>query len=53
MISGWDKRPVLGVDVGLITTDRSPSIRKVMSTKYEGVIKHEFDAWHVGKSKCT
>ena len=50
---GLEQLRALGVDVGLLTTDRSPSIRKVMSSKYEGVIKHEFDAWHVGKSKCT
>lgn len=39
-----------GVDVGVIATDRAPSIRKIMREDY-GDIRHEFDPWHVNKSK--
>ncbi|XP_078029026.1 uncharacterized protein LOC144465065 [Epinephelus lanceolatus] len=39
----------MGVDVGVITTDRSPSIRKIMREDYSD-IHHEFDPWHVHKS---
>ncbi|XP_063049644.1 uncharacterized protein LOC134444138 [Engraulis encrasicolus] len=39
----------LGVDVGVIVTDRSPSIRKMMRESYAN-IRHEYDPWHVNKS---
>ncbi|CAM4286793.1 unnamed protein product [Leuciscus chuanchicus] len=38
-----------GVVVGVVTTDRSPSVRKLMKDNYTG-IQHEFDPWHVSKS---
>ncbi|CAM4329337.1 unnamed protein product [Leuciscus chuanchicus] len=38
-----------GVVVGVVTTDRSPSIRKLMKDNYTG-IQHEFDPWLVSKS---
>ncbi|XP_063042261.1 uncharacterized protein LOC134436841 [Engraulis encrasicolus] len=37
-----------GVRVDVITTDRSPSIRKFMREQYPG-IQHQFDPWHVVK----
>ena len=40
----------LGVD--LLTTDRSPSVRKVMREHYR-IVTHEFDPWHLCKSKCN
>ena len=48
---GLDHLLTMGVDVGVITTDRAPSIRKIMRETYSG-IRHEFDSWHVNKSKC-
>ncbi len=39
-----------GVDIGMTTTDRYPSIRKIMREDYSH-IRHEFDPWHVNKSK--
>ncbi len=39
-----------GVAIGVITTDRSPSIRKLMKDNYN-TIRHELDPWHVSKSK--
>lgn len=39
-----------GVSIGVITTDRSPSIRKLMKDSYSN-IQHELDPWHVSKSK--
>ncbi|KAL2076360.1 hypothetical protein ACEWY4_028061 [Coilia grayii] len=39
----------LGVDVGVMATDRSPSIRKIMRESYAN-IRHEYDPWHVSKS---
>ena len=48
---GLDKLRYLGVPVGLIATDRSPSIKKLMKTdRYQSVL-HQFDAWHVGKGR--
>lgn len=47
---GLDHLLTKGVNVGVITTDRAPSIRKIMKEMYS-VIRHEFDAWHVNKSK--
>ena len=50
---GLEKLDYLGVKVGLIATDRSPSIKNLMKTpKYKHIL-HEFDAWHVGKSMTT
>ncbi|XP_076128204.1 uncharacterized protein LOC143109377 [Alosa pseudoharengus] len=39
----------LGLDIGVMATDRSPSIRKLMRESY-GNIRHEYDPWHVNKS---
>lgn len=39
-----------GVVVDTITTDRSPSIRKLMKETYSD-IQHQFDPWHVAKGK--
>ncbi len=41
-----------GVEVEVVTTDRSPSIRKIMREEYLE-IHHEFDIWHVVKGKST
>ncbi|KAL2076461.1 hypothetical protein ACEWY4_027925 [Coilia grayii] len=40
----------LGVDVGVMATDRSPSIWKIMRESYAN-IRHEYDPWHVNKTK--
>ncbi|KAL7396810.1 hypothetical protein ABVT39_012062 [Epinephelus coioides] len=37
-----------GLDIKVITTDRHPSIRKIMRESYPE-IKHEFDPWHTAK----
>ncbi|KAL2102342.1 hypothetical protein ACEWY4_001510 [Coilia grayii] len=37
-----------GLPIDLITTDRAPSIRKMMREEF-GNIHHEFDPWHVTK----
>ncbi|KAL1276201.1 hypothetical protein QQF64_035824 [Cirrhinus molitorella] len=37
-----------GITVDVLTTDRSPSIRKIMRVEYPQ-IHHEFDIWHVVK----
>ncbi len=37
-----------GVDIEVMTTDRSPSIRQIMRVDYPQ-IHHEFDIWHVVK----
>ncbi|XP_016432068.1 uncharacterized protein LOC107758771 [Sinocyclocheilus rhinocerous] len=36
------------IGVSVVTTDRSPSIRKIMRVDYTN-IHHEFDVWHVAK----
>ncbi|XDV52409.1 hypothetical protein PO909_021139 [Leuciscus waleckii] len=36
------------IGVSVVTTDRSPSIRKIMRVDYQN-IHHEFDVWHVVK----
>lgn len=41
-----------GVSIVIITTDRSPSIRKLMEDNYSH-IQYEPDPWHVSKSKST
>ena len=38
----------MGLDVEVIATDRSPSIRKIMRLEHPE-IKHEFDIWHTAK----
>ena len=39
------------VTIKAISTDRHPSIKKVMRTKEEyQTISHQFDPWHVAKS---
>uniref|UniRef100_A0A8C1M8N5 Uncharacterized protein n=1 Tax=Cyprinus carpio TaxID=7962 RepID=A0A8C1M8N5_CYPCA len=40
-----------GLKVDVITTDRSPSIRKTMRVDYPR-IQHEFDIWHGSSKKC-
>ncbi|XP_073726206.1 uncharacterized protein [Misgurnus anguillicaudatus] len=37
-----------GIDVKVVTTDRHPSIRKIMREEYPQII-HQFDPWHVAK----
>ncbi|XP_063063564.1 uncharacterized protein LOC134456062 [Engraulis encrasicolus] len=37
-----------GVDIGVMTTDRSPSVRKLMREEHP-TIQHELDSWHVTK----
>ncbi|XDV19172.1 hypothetical protein PO909_024710 [Leuciscus waleckii] len=37
-----------GIEIEVMTTDRSPSIRKIMRVDYPQ-IHHEFDIWHVVK----
>lgn len=39
-----------GLDIDLITTDRAPSVRKIMREEFQN-IHHEFDPWHVTKGK--
>uniref|UniRef100_A0A8P4KRP4 Uncharacterized protein n=1 Tax=Dicentrarchus labrax TaxID=13489 RepID=A0A8P4KRP4_DICLA len=46
---GLDHLISKGVDVGVMSTDRSPSIRKILKDSYTN-IRHEFDPWHVNKS---
>ncbi|XP_077098416.1 uncharacterized protein LOC143749485 [Siphateles boraxobius] len=41
-----------GIKVDVLTTDRSPSIRKIMREDYP-FIHHEFDIWHVVKDTRT
>lgn len=38
------------LDIDLITTDRAPSVRKIMREEFQ-MIHHEFDPWHVAKGK--
>ncbi|XP_051962723.1 uncharacterized protein LOC127629634 isoform X8 [Xyrauchen texanus] len=45
---GLNKLLEKGIDVEIVTTDRSPSIRKVMQVDYPD-IHHEFDIWSVVK----
>ncbi|XP_078020968.1 uncharacterized protein LOC117272855 [Epinephelus lanceolatus] len=40
----------MGVDIGVMTTDRSPSIRKIMRDTCTD-IHHEFDPWHKSVKK--
>uniref|UniRef100_A0A8C5BMA9 THAP-type domain-containing protein n=1 Tax=Gadus morhua TaxID=8049 RepID=A0A8C5BMA9_GADMO len=47
---GLDRLLQAGVRVDVITTDRSPSIRKLMRETYSD-IQHQFDPWHVAKGK--
>ncbi|XP_073725194.1 uncharacterized protein [Misgurnus anguillicaudatus] len=37
-----------GLDIDLITTDRAPSVLKIMREEFH-MIHHEFDTWHVAK----
>ncbi|KAK0156598.1 THAP domain-containing protein 4 [Merluccius polli] len=45
---GLDHLIQAGVGVDVITTDRSPSIMKLMRETYSD-IQHQFDPWHVAK----
>lgn len=37
-----------GIKINVVTTDRSPSIQKIMRVDYPD-IHNEFDVWHVVK----
>ncbi len=39
-----------GIKIDVLTTDRLPSIRKIMRDEYPN-IHHEFDIWHVVEGK--
>ena len=41
-----------GARVSAVVTDRSPTIRKIMAQEYQNT-GHQFDIWHVCKSKST
>lgn len=41
-----------GVSVDVVTTDRAPSIRKIMRESYPD-LRHQFDPWHVAKGSIT
>lgn len=47
---GLDKLLDEGINVKVVTTDRHPSIRKMMREDYPD-IAHQFDPWHVAKGK--
>ncbi len=47
---GLDRLLDEGIDVKAVTTDRHPSIRKMMRELYPD-IKHEFDPWHTSKGE--
>ena len=38
--------------IGVIVTDRSPSIKKLMATSFPNII-HQYDIWHVAKSEIV
>ena len=41
----------VGLQVEVVATDRSPSVRKMMREQYPD-IDHKFDLWHTAKGKC-
>ncbi|XP_063074114.1 uncharacterized protein LOC134464652 isoform X2 [Engraulis encrasicolus] len=45
---GLDELLSCGVDIAVMTTDRSPSVRKLMREEHPQ-IRHELDPWHVVK----
>ncbi|KAK0132294.1 hypothetical protein N1851_011846 [Merluccius polli] len=45
---GLDRLLDSGVSVDVVTTDRAPSIRKIMRESYPD-LRHQFDPWHVAK----
>uniref|UniRef100_A0A8C5GYH7 Uncharacterized protein n=1 Tax=Gouania willdenowi TaxID=441366 RepID=A0A8C5GYH7_GOUWI len=45
---GLDRLLDSGVCVDVVTTDRHPSIRKIMRESYPN-LRHQFDPWHVAK----
>lgn len=45
---GLDHLVDSGVSIGVVTTDRAPSIRKIMRESYPE-LRHQFDPWHVAK----
>ncbi|XP_038134321.1 uncharacterized protein LOC119778938 [Cyprinodon tularosa] len=45
---GLDRLLDSGVGVYVVTTDRAPSIRKIMRESYPE-LRHQFDPWHVAK----
>lgn len=47
---GLDELLSCGVDIAVMTTDRSPSVRKLMREEHPQ-IRHELDPWHVVKGK--
>lgn len=49
---GLDRLLDSGVGVDVVTTDRAPSIRKIMRESYPE-LRHQFDPWHVAKGTIT
>lgn len=47
---GLEKLLDEGISVKVVTTDRHPSIRKIMREDFPN-IEHQFDPWHTGKGK--
>ncbi|KAL7404900.1 hypothetical protein ABVT39_020705 [Epinephelus coioides] len=45
---GLDRLLDSGVNVDVVTTDRAPSIQKIMRESYPD-LRHQFDPWHVAK----
>jgi len=45
---GLEKLLDEGINVKVVTTDRHPSIRKIMREDFPN-IEHQFDPWHTGK----
>lgn len=49
---GLDRLLDEGIDEKVVTTDRHPSIRKIMRESYPDK-KHEFDPWHTSKGESN
>lgn len=47
---GLDRLLDEGIAVKVVTTDRHPSIRKIVREEYPEVT-HQFDPWHVAKGQ--
>ena len=41
-----------GVAIDVVTTDRHPSIRKIMRLQYPK-LRHQYDPWHVAKGNSV
>lgn len=50
---GLDRLLDEGIDEKVVTTDRHPSIRKIMRESYPDKKKHEFDPWHTSKGESN